>query len=103
MSTALSRGGIPQLSWAGVPGLTSPPQKPSISPVIQLVPPGGVVLPLMLDLQFLRLLPLVNKDFAGGSSSCVNFCSSQLEMPLPLGRALPSSLPPSALPLAFFP
>jgi len=87
------------------PGLPSAPRKPPISFQLSAVPSrrGGWFL-LTLGLQkelFLRHLPLVNRDLAGGSSSCVNSCSSLLEMPLPPLQS-PASLPPSALPLAFF-
>lgn len=107
--TALSTGRIPQLPWAGVP---EPPPKPwphfstsesfHLSSLFSLSLLGEWCFLVTLDLQFLRLLPLVNRDFAGGSSSCVNFCSSQLEMPLPPWQS-PAFFPPSALPLAFFP
>lgn len=87
------------------PGLPSPPQKPPISSQFSAFPSQrGGWFPLTLDLQMelvLKHLLLVNGDFAGGSSSCVNSCSSLLEMPLPPPQS-PAFLPPSALPLAFF-
>ena len=110
-STA-GRGGVPWPPQAGgspsphlSPRLPSPPQKPPTSFQFSAFPSWqGGWFPLTLDLQkelFLRHLPLVNRDFAGGSSSCINSCSSLLEMPLPLLQS-PAFLPPSALLLAFF-
>lgn len=100
----LRQGGSP--SPHSSPGLLSPPQKPPVSFQLSAFPSRwGGWFSLTLDLQkelFPRHLPLVNRDFAGGSSSCVNSCSSLLEMPLPPLQS-PAFLPPSALLLAFFP
>lgn len=93
-----NKAGLIQHCWAEGPLSTSPLSsfRPFPSAADLALPCAGSA-----EGADLRHLLLGNRDWAGGSRSCVSSCSSQLKMPLPSCRALPFSLPLPFFPISF--
>lgn len=93
-----NKAGLMQHRRAEGPLSTSP-----LSGFQPFPPAADLVLPRAASAEGadLRHLSLGNRDWAGGSRSCVSSWSSQFKMPLPNSRALPFSLPPPFFPISF--